>query len=305
MIVVTAGSAYLDIDSYAGCIAYAELLNLQGHQAVAASTAPLNYSITKDVLRNDIDLNAYKPTPSDEFVLVDISVKEFFDPIAVSDKVVEIIDHHPGHEAYWKERLGEKAQIETIGAACTQVHERWMAANMLESMKPTTAKMLAAGILDNTLNFTASVTKDRDHSAYADLKRIAGLGDDFPAKYFSEVQRAIEADLENAIKTDTKTITETDNVPRTFGQIVAWDGAAIAHRESGRIASVMEKIDDDWGVNVISISEEKSYFVAKNITSQQKFSDLFGVTFTDGVSEPYPSILRKEILRAAIDKAEK
>lgn len=50
MRVVTSGSAYLDIDAYACCIAYAELLNRQGIEARAVSSAPLNFSICKSVL---------------------------------------------------------------------------------------------------------------------------------------------------------------------------------------------------------------------------------------------------------------
>ncbi len=50
MKVVTSGAAYLDIDAYACCIAYAELLNHQGVEARAVSSAPLNASIPGTVL---------------------------------------------------------------------------------------------------------------------------------------------------------------------------------------------------------------------------------------------------------------
>ena len=42
MKIVTAGSRYIDIDAYAGCIAYANLLNLKGIQAKAVSTAKIS-----------------------------------------------------------------------------------------------------------------------------------------------------------------------------------------------------------------------------------------------------------------------
>ncbi len=48
--VITSGSAYLDIDAYACCIAYAELLNLQGIPARAGSSAKPNASVSKTVL---------------------------------------------------------------------------------------------------------------------------------------------------------------------------------------------------------------------------------------------------------------
>ena len=42
MKIVTSGSAYLDIDAYAGCIACAELLNVLGEPAKALSSATAN-----------------------------------------------------------------------------------------------------------------------------------------------------------------------------------------------------------------------------------------------------------------------
>jgi inorganic pyrophosphatase len=204
MIVVTSGSEYLDIDSYAGIIGCAELLNLQGMEAIAASSVLPNHSVTADVLRTDVDLKAYKPESGDKFVLVDLSIVKFFDPIVELDNVIEVIDHHPGHEKYWQEKLGEKAQIEVIGAACTLVYERFKIAGKQKQMLPATAKGLAAGILDNTLNFTAAITTERDHIAYTELLLLAKLSNDFAAKYFLDVQNIVEANIENAVKGEKK-----------------------------------------------------------------------------------------------------
>lgn len=62
MRVVTSGSAYVDIDAYAGCVTYAELLQVQGNEAEAISTAPLNESISKTV-RNWGSPAAYRLQP--------------------------------------------------------------------------------------------------------------------------------------------------------------------------------------------------------------------------------------------------
>ena len=40
-IIVTSGNRYIDIDAYASCIAYANLLRLKGKNAIAVSTANL------------------------------------------------------------------------------------------------------------------------------------------------------------------------------------------------------------------------------------------------------------------------
>ena len=57
MIVVTSGSKYLDIDAYAGCIAYAKLLNLKGIKAKAISSAKQNGSITPYLLDLNVRLD--------------------------------------------------------------------------------------------------------------------------------------------------------------------------------------------------------------------------------------------------------
>lgn len=304
MKVVTSGSRYVDIDAYAGCVALAELLLLQGEDAIAASSAILNESITASLRKLGKEYSNYTTGSNDEFVLIDISDFEFFDPIVKNGEVVEIIDHHPGYEDYWKDKLGNKAQIEVVGAACTQVVERWQKAGKLEQMDSATATLLAAGILDNTLNFTAGVTRNRDHNAYRELISIANLPKDFAAKYFSECQKAIELGLDSAIKNDVKEIAIV-GLPPMLGQIVVWDGRQILKNDTATIKKVMGDFGSKWGLNLISISEAKSYFIATNHTSQQQFTDLFGVTFTNGVSNPYKMILRKEILRAALDAAKK
>lgn len=40
----------------------------------------------------------------------------------------------------------------------------------------------------------------------------------------------------------------------------------------------------DWILNLISIREGKSYFVARNALSQKKFQKLLGVKFDDGIA---------------------
>jgi inorganic pyrophosphatase/exopolyphosphatase len=299
MKVVTSGSAYIDIDAWAGIIAYAELLKLNGEEAIAASTAPLNGSVTPSLQKLQVSLSEYKSS-NDEFVIIDTSSEKFFDPIVGAGTVVEVIDHHPGHEAYWQEKIGDKAQIEPVGAACTQIFERWEKAGCLDEMTADVATILAAGILDNTLNFNAGITNQRDHHAYETLTRIGRLPKDFAAQYFSECQAGIEKNLGEAVKNDVKE--DVKGLPYYFGQLVAWDVGGILLKDKPLIDEIMDGLGEDWAVNLISISEGKSYILSKNPQPQKLFSDLFGLAFTDGIATPMPMMLRKEIHRAVLDK---
>ena len=77
MKIVTSGCKYIDIDAYGGIIAYAYLLNLKGIPAKAVSTSPLNESITPTLLNLDIKLDKYEKSNDDEFIIVDVSNKDF------------------------------------------------------------------------------------------------------------------------------------------------------------------------------------------------------------------------------------
>ena len=98
MVVVTSGKKYMDIDAYAGCIAYAKLLNLKGIKAKAISTAKLNESITPSLKKLIPKLDEYKPNEEDEYIIIDVSNKNYFDAFVREEKIIEIIDHHLGYE---------------------------------------------------------------------------------------------------------------------------------------------------------------------------------------------------------------
>ena len=195
MRIITTGNAHLDIDAYGGIVAYAELLNLQGHAAQAVSTAQQNESIPPSLRKWKVAFsNAYAASPEDTFTLIDISEPQYIDNFVELERVDEVIDHHPGYEEYWHDLIGEKADIEPIGASCTQIYERWEKAGKLKKISKESAGLLMSGILDNTLNFGAKITNQRDRHAYSELAKYAGLPEDWPAHYFGEIQKNIGSD---------------------------------------------------------------------------------------------------------------
>ncbi|MGY2440432.1 DHH family phosphoesterase [Pseudomonas sp. SDO52101_S400] len=296
MKVITSGSAYLDIDAYACCIAYAELLNLQGIPARAVSSAKPNASVSKTVLGWGAALHDYCPTSNDEFVLVDVSDYQHFDPMVVLDRVVEVIDHHPGFEKYWLDRLGPAADIRPIGAAATQVFERWEAAGRLPLISTCSAALLATAILDNTLNFTSRMTGAADVRAYETLARSADLAVDWPERYFLECQESIEKDLCAALAVDLKRMKPETGLPAAFAQMTVWDAGRLIGENEAMISRWMAGQGDDWLLNIIGICENRSFFLAGSDISRQKLSRLLPLEWCGGVAVAERAILRKEIL---------
>ena len=301
MNIITSGASYLDIDAYACCIAYAELLNLQGAPARAVSSAKPNSSVSPTVLGWGAAFQRYTPQANDAFVLVDVSDHHHFDPLVVLDQVVEVIDHHPGYERYWTERLGAAADIRPIGAAATLVFQRWQAAGLLPRISAQSAALLATAILDNTLNFTGQMTTDADIEAYEVLAQRANLPANWPEQYFLDCQATIEADLQTALAADLKRFNPDSNLPQVFAQMTVWDADALLDRHRNEICAWMAGQGEDWLLNVISIRDGQSCLLAEPQVSQQTLNRLLPLQWRAAVAVVKPSMLRKELLKLGLN----
>ena len=300
MIIITSGKGNVDIDAYGGAIAYAYLLNLKGIEAKAVCTGNLNESITPSMLKLEYKLDDYTKSQDDKFIVVDVSYKDFFDKIVEEDKIIEIIDHHYGYEKYWKEKLGEKAIIEQVGAMATIIVEMYEKENCLEKMPIDIAKLLMAAILDNTLNLKSNVTTKRDIESYNKLQKIV-QDENFAKDYFMECQQVIEKDFSQAIRNDIK-IEDIDYLlPRVIGQLVLWD-KTLLWRNKEIIKKVLNEKGDKWIMNVICLKEGKNYIMASNREVMKVLEELLKTKANAEVIELNRLMLRKEIMKKAIDK---
>lgn len=301
MIIVTSGRKYMDIDAYAGCIAYANLLKLKGIEAKAMSTAKINRSVTQNLLKlnSKLDDNVVINN-DDEFVIIDLSNKDFLDKIVDQNKIIEIIDHHAGYEEYWKNKLGEKARIEFIGAVATIIVELYEKENLMEKMTNDIAILLMSAILDNTLNFKAKITTDRDKIAYKKLENIVDEGKNYAQKYFLECQSNIERDLIKAIEDDTKIENINYILPSVIGQITIWDKNNIIDNKH-IICNTLNNIGNEWMMNIVCLQDEKSYIIASNLNVQRNLEKLLNGKFRNDIMELDDVFLRKEIMKMAIE----
>lgn len=297
--VVTAGSSYLDIDAYACMVAMAELLCLQGKDAVAYSSAHYNYSICQSLVGEDLVCrmlpNGYS-TYNTKFIIVDVSDPEFLeDKIHLSD-VISVYDHHIGFEKYWKDRIGNDAHIEFIGAAATLIFREWKKANLLENMSRETAKLLVAAILDNTLNLTATNTTNEDRNAFEKLCVLNHIDPKWCDAYFSEVQQNVENDLESTLLRDVKLVRDNVFLPSIIGQLVVWDAERILCHLS-TMCYVFNEHYDKWMLNIIDIQNNCCYFICEDDEYKRKIQKIFGVQFDKSVAKTKTTYLRKEIIK--------
>ena len=183
---------YADIDVYASIITYADLLNQRGKAAKTYIPSAPNYSVPDELRLPEWENAVFDFQPADEAIILDISNPEAIAKFVPDHQILEIIDHHPGYEDYWHERIGNKAIIEKIGAVATSIFECWD----YNKMSPEIAKLLLGAILDNTLNFNADITTERDRQATNKLAQIAKATlEDFTTWYFSAVSHGYKTTL--------------------------------------------------------------------------------------------------------------
>ena len=299
-VIVTAGAPYIDIDAYAGCVAYAELLRLQGHNALAVSTAPRNESITSHLAGiTEQFTEAYEPDEHDTYALIDVSDPAFFDTFVDNNRGKTVIDHHTGFEEYWKDRIGAGSHIEFIGSACTIVFEEWQRAGKLEKMRQSSAELLCAGIIDNTLNFGAKITTERDRSAFRRLFELARLDANWVERYLTECQQAIEGNVRKAVAGDSKVLHFRGlEKPVALGQLVLWDARGFVQREAAIIQDELSALEPSWAMNLISLKDKTSIIISESDTVRTWLSALLGITFTASVARADRLWLRKEIIKA-------
>lgn len=307
MHVVTAGKAFIDIDAYGSAVALAELLRLQGDKAIAASSAPFNASVPESLRKLAVQFETnYKAEPNDVFTIVDLSDPEVLDFDATTENVVAIVDHHLGFEEFWRKRLGNKAHIEFIGAACTQVYEFWQTAKMLDKMSQDSAKLLACGILDNTLNLKAKITTQRDRDAYADLAKRANLPDNWPEQYFSECQAYILKNTKESVICDAKNLTFPTLPHKAYvGQLTLWNAKEFIEACRQTVRQALETGGKPWFMNFIDIHTGRSVLLCEDPTTKTWLEQTLDVRFDKDTATANRLWLRKEITQRATEKEDK
>lgn len=303
MKIITVGGGFLDIDGLGAGVAYAELLRVQGIPAEFVSTGGMNGSVTPTIRSWDAPVNTADIVhDEDRFVVVDNSAPDWLESCVVEGKIDEIIDHHLGYEAYWRAR-GITTDIEFVGACSTQIYERWVRADKIDEMSKMSAGLLVSGILDNTLDFKAGVTTERDKIAYADLLKRSGLSGIWDECYFEECQDNLERNLENALIYDTKKNIQYQGyeTPVNISQIAAWDGTRFMERKD-ELLRLTERFGAERSVHIISISEGKNYFITPSEKLRAFYGQVLGITYQGDTAISDRLWLRKEIMKMAIQK---
>ena len=274
-VIVTSGSKFLDIDGYASIIAYTKFLQSKGVDAIAFSTAPFNASIPKELQEEDLS-RKFLFSGDEKFIILDISNPNYFEKFVKEENIIEVIDHHFGYEDYWKNKNQTNVNIEKIGAVATLIFEKFVKENRQNILNTKMCKLLAAAILDNTLNFQADITTNRDKITFQTLLKLGALPSDFSDKYFLLCQNEVKNNFQDLIMKDIKE-ENLSNLPKIIGQIIFYDIDELMLNKD-KIIKVFSEYDD-WFLNILSFKTNTSILWTTKKQSKIKLEILFNKKF--------------------------
>lgn len=300
---VTTASDFADLDGLACAIAYTELLRLEGKEAEAIIPGEINASVTDEIKGWDYE---YKKSPSKDikwFVLVDTTHNVVI-PEFTRDNLIEIYDHHIWDRDFWRQRLGDKAVIEKVGAAATLIWEEFVKREKTDSISQTSARLIYAAIISNTLNFKANVTTQRDIKTFKDLKEKANLPENWAEKYFGDLEKGVWEDPRKTILNDTKKPQYYEGLGKkiTIGQVELWNSKKFIIENTNLIAETLESLGTEfWFFNSPSISEGKSYIYTKSTYIKDFLTKYFDIEFQGDLGQCLYLIERKEFMEKILN----
>lgn len=302
--IIITGKDFMDIDMVAGVQALYELLTIQGNEVYVEHHGSYSASVTQELQKRISPFPEKKIEKQDGLIAVDVSSTEYLDkqcgyPL---DQFVGIYDHHFESTDYWKEKLGDAAVIEEVGAASTLVVEAIKKEGVWEYITEDTKVLLAAAIVSNSQNFKFSMTSQRDHDVYEVLKEEVNLSYSFAGQYLLSIQDEIGQDVIQAIKNDTKERVALGDKTFTIAQLEMWNTSLFISKHKNEVISFLESSESDIAFFLsASLSEDKTYFLVANKESEKFVSNLMEVSFTDGLALAEKIIIRKEVVKKILD----
>lgn len=298
-IIVTAGGMAADVDVLACAVAYAELLRLEGKNAVAVVSPIFTASVTPTILAwGGVYETQYEPQQGDTFVIVDISDPDRIAAFVDRARIVEIYDHHFfGQEHQWYETLGEDAHIEHVGACATLIWEQVVTRGHAEALSQSSKRLLCAAIVSNSLNLTARVTAERDHVALGDLEASVGLPEDWIASYFAEQEHYLGQHLEKLLDADTKNQPLENTAVIVIGQLELWNARPFIERNREVLERTLKSRGyQQWFLSAPSVSEGINYLFTTDASTQAFLAEKLNVTFDGAIATTARLMMRKEII---------
>lgn len=298
--IITAGDLWSDIDILACALSYEQLLRLEGKDAQAVLTAPLNLTVTKDIRDKGLVFeNEFRYEYEEvDFIVVDISLPQYYAKFVDLDKVVEVFDHHFYDElGDLKARLGSSCHIEKVGACATLIWEEFKKRGYSQQIAPLNALLIYTAIISNTLDFKAGVTTDRDILASKELLEIANPPSNWKQRYYEQIEESIMLDPISNMQLDTKKI-DLKSGSIAITQIELWDSSKFFEENNKILDDFLASQNTNFAfITSPSIDKGCNYLYALNLQTEDLLKKIWPeLEFNNRIANTSKLYLRKEIL---------
>ncbi len=296
--ILITGKISPDLDGTACAYAYRRLLNQQGQNTTEGIFGQPHVEAQYLIERFNItDIN-YSPTePFDKFILVDSSALKGLPEVIRAEDVIEVIDHRKVQDAA-QTFPNAKIQIEAVGAAATQITEKYQ--NAKAPIDSNSAILLYGAIYSNTLNLKAKVTTQRDKDALNWLKSQTQIPDNLIHDMFVAKTHDAIKELNTTLKDDFQDFSFGEkHIGITQLEVINLEQLIKDHLE--QILSVLEELKQEYNLDsafLTSVDLEKEFnlFVTDDSEAQTVLEKTFNIKFLNNVAKRDDLVLRKEIV---------
>jgi manganese-dependent inorganic pyrophosphatase len=229
--------------------------------------------------------------PDADLVLVDTHHPAQLASQVNPQRVVEIIDHHPGGspEAFPNAII----QNETVGAAATLLVERIVRHNLQPG--PIISGLLAAAIVSNTYNLVAPSTTIRDREALDWLSQHCDFDDSLPGRMMQAASATAGRDTSDLMIHNYKNF-QLGSLSIGIVQIETTLPVDILTRADlqSALADLRSKEQVDHVLlSVIDLAGAQTHLITDSQDSKQLMEQALEVSFTGGIATVPRILMRK------------
>lgn len=167
-------------------------------------------------------------------------------------QVVEILDHH--HIGDIETTSPIPATFDPVGSTATLIIERYRA-NGIEP-EGSTAKMLLAAILSDTVVLNSPTTTDRDHEVVKYLEEFLGIdAEEFGMKMFEASSDVSDLSAEEIVDRDAKEYAATSGEKMSISQVETVGTALLERREELVEALDKKRVENEYLFTALMVTD--------------------------------------------------
>lgn len=291
-----------DTDSVVAAIAFAEFEVKLGKVCLPAVAGDLNKETVYVLETFGVPTPRLIPDQEKHVIIVDVNEPSQLADNVKPEEIVGVLDHH---------KLGGLAtaepiyvRIEPLGSTSTLVARMFLAEGI--PVPETTAKLLLAGILSDTLNFNSPTTTKMDKETANFLNEIAKVDlDNLAQEMFKAKSDLTGVSSEELVKADYK-VFDISGKKVGIGVFETVHPAAALERTTELVDALGKKKTADGldyiFLSIIDILGEAAYTITASEEDKALVSKAFTTTEKDGALFSPGIVSRKKQIVPAVEK---